>query len=177
MVPQGLFAEPSSPCILSCGLLRRPSKCKKVKSLYTHMAFLKVKLLTDNAQAPKPGTPGSAGYDLYSVEDVTIEPHCRKLIGTGIAIEIPSTCYGRVASRSGLAVKYGIEVGAGVVDSSFRLEVKVLLYNHGDTSFSVTVGDRIAQLILENIITPEVTIIEDLSSTERSGGFGSTGMR
>lgn len=98
------------------------------------------------------------------------------LVSTGISVAIPHDCYGRVASRSGLAMK-GIEVGAGVIDSDYRGEVKVLLRNLGGFPFEVKHGDRIAQLIIENIITPDVTEVKDLDQTVRgSGGFGSTGV-
>ena len=82
-----------------------------------------------------------------------------------------------VAPRSGLAWKYSIDVGAGVIDADYRGPVGVILFNHSDVDFEVKVGDRIAQLIIEKIITPEVVEVEDLDSTERGvGGFGSTGV-
>jgi len=100
-------------------------------------------------------------------------------VSTGIALEIPGDCsYGRIAPRSGLAVKHGIQVGAGVVDADYRGEVKVLLFNHGSDTFSATAGDRIAQLIIERCKMPDVTVVTDraLSATERgTSGFGSTG--
>ena len=82
-----------------------------------------------------------------------------------------------VAPRSGLAWKHSIDVGAGVIDADYRGSVGVILFNHSDVDFEVKLGDRIAQLIIEKIITPEVMEVEDLDCTERGvGGFGSTGV-
>jgi dUTP pyrophosphatase len=89
---------------------------------------------------------------------------------------LPNGVYGRVAPRSGLAVKHGIQVGAGVVDPDYTGEVKVVLFNHGDKDFEVKKGDRVAQLILERCETPEVEEVGTVEDTERgAGGFGSTG--
>lgn len=100
------------------------------------------------------------------------------LVSTGIAVKISEGYYGRVASRSGLAVKSHLEVGAGVIDSDYRGEVKVLLRNLGSQPFEVKKGDRIAQLILEKIITPDPLEVKDLDDTARGeGGFGSTGIK
>jgi len=83
---------------------------------------------------------------------------------------------GRVAPRSGLASKHSIDVGAGVIDADYRGPLKVLLFNFSDTEFKITQHERIAQLVLERIVTPDVAVVEELSSTERgAGGFGSTG--
>ena len=96
---------------------------------------------------------------------------------TGLSISFPAGLYARIAPRSGLALKKFIDVGVGVVDADYRGEVGVVLFNHGDQDFEVKMGDRIAQLILEKISTPEVEEVSRLDSTVRgSGGFGSTGM-
>lgn len=90
---------------------------------------------------------------------------------------IPSGYYGRVAPRSGLAVKHFIDVGAGVIDEDYRGPLGVVLFNHGQNDFAVKKGDRIAQLLLEKIATPDIEVVEDLDETERgAGGFGSTGI-
>lgn len=84
---------------------------------------------------------------------------------------------GRIAPRSGLAAKNFIDVGAGVIDADYRGPVKVLLFNHGETGFEVKEGDRVAQLVLERIYTPEVEEVEELEESVRgAGGFGSTGV-
>lgn len=139
--------------------------------------MLRVQLLDNQARAPIRATGGAAGYDLVSVEGVTIEAGDRALIRTGLAIAVPPGTYGRIAPRSGLAVKHGIATAAGVIDADYTGEVKVLLMNHGKEAFSVTSGDRIAQLVLERIETPPVEVVDRLDNTERgAGGFGSTGV-
>jgi dUTP pyrophosphatase len=133
-----------------------------------------------DAVIPKRSDVGAAGYDLVSVEDHVIQPHSQAIVDTGIVLDFPSECYARVAPRSGLAAKYSIDTLAGVIDSSYRGTVKVILYNHSDKEFVVTKGDRIAQLIYESIYTPslvEVPSFADLTETDRGdGGFGSTGI-
>ena len=137
---------------------------------------LRIKKLTYDAIIPTRGSGGAVGYDLYSTDEVVIPPTHRALIGTGVAIVLPPDVYGRVAPRSGLAVKHGIQVGAGVVDPDYTGEVKVVLFNHGDKDFEVKRGERIAQLVLERCETPDVEEIGVLEETERgTGGFGSTG--
>ncbi len=97
---------------------------------------------------------------------------------TDIQIELPTGCYGRVAPRSGLAAKNFIDVGAGVIDEDYRGNVGVVMFNHADQEFEVKKGDRIAQLICEQIFYPEIEQVEELSTTERgAGGFGSTGTK
>ena len=138
---------------------------------------LRIKKLTPNAIIPTRGSGGAVGYDLYSTDSVVVPPTHRVLVGTGIAMVLPNGVYGRVAPRSGLAVKHGIQVGAGVVDPDYMGEVKVVLFNHGDKDFEVKKGDRVAQLILERCETPEVEEVGTVESTERgSKGFGSTGV-
>ena len=138
---------------------------------------LLVKLLTPNAIPPMRASLLAAGYDLCSNENIIIPARQRKLVHTGISIAIPNEHYGRVAPRSGLALKKGIDVGAGVCDADYRGEICVILFNHSDEDFEVNEGDRIAQLILERISTPSVRIVEDLDDTERGeNGFGSTGV-
>jgi dUTP pyrophosphatase len=114
------------------------------------MENIKIKLLNEDAKIPTRANLTDAGADLYSSENVEIDTGCRKLISTGIFLEIPEGYYGRIAPRSGLAVKNGIDTLAGVIDSSYRGEVKVALLNTDkDFSFHIKKGDRIAQLIIE----------------------------
>jgi len=138
---------------------------------------LGIKRLTYDAIIPIRGSGASAGYDLYSVVDTVLPCQAgNALVGTGVAIILPPGCYGRVAPRSGLAVKHCIQVGAGVIDPDYTGEVKVVLFNHGDKDFEVKKGDRIAQLVLEKCETPpieEISIVEDTG--RGSDGFGSTG--
>jgi len=139
-----------------------------------------VKRLNQDAVLPKRSTSGAAGYDLCASEDISIQHNCGRCdVKTGLMIVLPTGCYGRIAPRSGLALNYGINVGAGVIDEDFRGEIKVILFNHGSSDFQVRKGDRIAQLILEQILTPNVVEIEDgTEQTERNNeGFGSSGIR
>ena len=89
---------------------------------------LRIKRLTLDAIVPTRASPGSVGYDLYSLSDVVIEPHTREIISTGICATIPLGCYGRIAPRSGLSIKYGIHVGAGVIDPDYTGELKVVKF-------------------------------------------------
>ncbi|XP_041982690.1 deoxyuridine 5'-triphosphate nucleotidohydrolase [Aricia agestis] len=137
---------------------------------------LKFTRLTTNAFAPSKGSEKAAGFDLKSAYDYVVPARGKELIKTDIQIELPSGCYGRVAPRSGLAVKNFIDVGAGVIDEDYRGNVGVVLFNHSDNDFVVNKGDRIAQLICEKIFYPEIVEANSLSETQRAdGGFGSTG--
>jgi dUTP pyrophosphatase len=134
--------------------------------------------LHPQARLPTRGSLYSAGLDLYSIESLWIAAHGRATVRTGLSVAIPHRFYGRVAPRSGLAVKHGLDVLAGVIDSDYRGEIVCALINHGDEPFEIETGMRIAQLIIESITTPTPIWSEDLKETERgSGGFGSTGER
>ena len=125
---------------------------------------------------PKRGSALAAGLDVCSIEDVVILPKQRALARTGLAVAIPPGFYGRVAPRSGLAVKQGLDVLAGVIDSDYRGEVCIVLYNTSDEAIALQAGSKICQLILEQIITPEAAWVNDLDETARGAdGFGSTG--
>ncbi|KAL5242904.1 hypothetical protein ACI65C_010314 [Semiaphis heraclei] len=152
-----------------------PSPMKKVRKCIDEnvLAFSK---LTEHGFAPIRGTDYSAGYDLKSAYSYVVKAHGKELIKTDIQIKVPQGTYGRIAPRSGLAWKNFIDVGAGVIDSDYRGNVGVLLYNHSDDDFIVNKGDRVAQLICEKIVCPEVVELETLDDTDRGeGGFGSTG--
>ena len=137
---------------------------------------LDVKKLSPNATLPTLATPGSAGYDLYSAYDVLIAPWSHQLVPTDIAVAIPEGLYGRIASRSGLALKFGLEVGAGICDNDYRGPVGVVLHNFSDNPYQIKKGDRIAQFILHHNSTPPVVEVSTLDETERNvNGFGSTG--
>ncbi|EUC45180.1 hypothetical protein COCMIDRAFT_96284 [Bipolaris oryzae ATCC 44560] len=137
---------------------------------------LQVQLLSANAKAPTKGSAFAAGHDLYSAVDVVIPARGRKLVGTDIKISVPVGTYGRVAPRSGLAYKHGIDTMAGVIDADYRGPVGVILANLSDEDFEVKIGDRIAQLVVEKIAMPNVVVVEELEQSVRgAGGFGSTG--
>jgi len=139
-------------------------------------AKLQFAKLTPNAFTPTRGSLKAAGYDLYSAYDYVVPARGKELVLTDIQIAVPSGCYGRVAPRSGLAVKHFIDVGAGVVDEDYRGNVGVVMFNFADEDFQVKKGDRVAQLILERICVAELEALPTLDNTDRgSGGFGSTG--
>lgn len=141
------------------------------------LSFFKVKKLSDKAVLPSRASPLSAGYDLSSAVEAKVPARGKALIATDLSIAIPEGTYARIAPRSGLACKHSIDVGAGVIDADYRGPVGVILFNHSDVDFEVKVGDRIAQLIIQKIMTPEVFEVDDLDSTVRgAGGFGSTGV-
>lgn len=142
------------------------------------------KRLTADSVAPTVSTPGSAGMDLAAREHAIIPAQEWIAVPTGIAIEIPRNCYARIAPRSGLAFNYGLMINAGVIDSDYRGEIKVIMYNPGTAAYRICCGDKIAQLIFERIYAPaDLTIRvinteENLTSSERGDqGFGSTERR
>ena len=137
------------------------------------MALL-VKRLSASATIPKRGSELAAGFDLYSTEGCVILPGKRAVLPTGVAIMLPKGTYGRIAPRSGLAVKHGINVGAGVVDRDYTGELKVVLFSH---AYVVKPGYRIAQLIIEKCEYPPIVEVDSLDETQRGDdGFGSTGV-
>lgn len=136
---------------------------------------IKVKLLDFNAREPVKADSGCAGYDVFATINVVIPSGKRKLVPLGISIEIPKYYYFRIAPRSGLSL-LGIDIGAGVIDSSYRGELQVLVINNSDSDFEVLSGDKIAQLILTRCSNSKVEVVQILNQSERgSGGFGSTG--
>jgi len=137
---------------------------------------LRVQKLSAHAVPPARASAGAAGYDLCAAYDGVVPARGRALLKTDVAVAVPAGTYGRVAPRSGLALKSGIDVGAGVIDEDYRGNVGVILFNHGEADFAVKAGDRIAQLVLERIAVAEVQVVEALDDTARgAGGFGSTG--
>lgn len=130
------------------------------------------------AEIPRKATDGSAGYDIYSAETVTIPAMARRAVSTGIYMSIPRGYEGQVRSRSGLCLSNGIVVlnSPGTIDSDYRGEVKVILYNSGDSEFTVETGMRIAQIVFAKVAECNIVVVDDLESTARQGGFGSTGL-
>lgn len=135
-----------------------------------------VQLLSKNATLPE-RMGRSAGYDLASAEDCIVKSATRRVVKTDIAIKVPSNCYGRIAPRSGLSLNKCIDIAGGVIDEDYTGNVGVIVCNNSNTDFSVLIGQRIAQLILENISTPPIVSVKTLTQTTRgSNGFGSTGV-
>jgi dUTP pyrophosphatase len=144
------------------------------------MNAISVKKVRENAILPTYGSPEAAGADLYACLDapVTIEAGKTVFIPTGLAMELPVGYVGLIYARSGLACKRGLAPAnkVGVVDSDYRGEILVALYNHGNQSQSVENGERVAQFIITPVLTPAYEVAEELSDTARNaGGFGSTG--
>jgi len=159
---------------------------------------MSVILVDKNARIPSKSSEFAAGYDIRAVNDVVVGVGERKLVSTGLRLSCPEGTYGRIASRSGLATKNGIDVMAGVIDPDYIGIVGVVLINHGDSPFKINVGDRIAQLIFERFKTGpqvlhalfeagdvgDVGDVDDVGDvgTERTGlvrgsaGFGSSGI-
>ena len=138
--------------------------------------MLQIKLNFDDAKVPERGSAESAGYDLYSYETIRILPGQTQLYDTGISFKVPVGTYGRIAPRSGMSKK-GLMVNAGVIDRDYTGPIKIMLHNLSSDTYTVNKNDRIAQLILEKIKTPAISIVDNLDDTQRgSGGFGSTGI-
>ena len=147
------------------------SKSNKIK--------INIKRINNDAIIPTRGTTWSAGYDLYSCIDILIKPGERQLINTGLSMEIPENYVGLICDRSSYSFNYGLQKGAGVIDSDYRGEIKVLLFNHSNNDVLIKMGDRCAQLLIMPIITPyleECVSLHDAVNSERNeSGFGSTG--
>lgn len=137
------------------------------------------KLCHPQARTPVRATPGSAGFDVSACEDAVVPPNGgRCTVNTGVALCFPDDCYARVAPRSGLAARCGIDVLAGVVDADYLESIRVILINHGDQPFTVRAGDRIAQLVFE-LLAPapmQLACVDAFESVTTHAGFGSTGV-
>ena len=136
--------------------------------------------LDPKAITPSYGTPFAAGADLYACmgEDVSIKAGETKLFHTGIAMQIPDGLVGLIYARSGIATKRGLAPAnkVGVIDSDYRGEIMVSIYNHSCETQTIADGERIAQIVLTPYVTADFTLSDSLDSTDRgSGGFGSTG--
>jgi dUTP pyrophosphatase len=136
---------------------------------------LKIKKLHEDAVVPKFARPGDAAMDLYSTEELIILPKHRAAIKTGLAIEFPKNHVFLIWDKSGLALD-GLTTMAGVIDSQYRGEIKVVLLNVSSEPQKIEKGQKIAQAVLQPIIVPEISVVDELSDTKRGkGGFGSTG--
>tara|TARA_B100000749_G_C18388887_1_gene449349 strand:+ start:722 stop:1201 length:480 start_codon:yes stop_codon:yes gene_type:complete len=145
-----------------------------------------VKLIHPKAQIPTKSTPGSAGYDIYSVNTVIVPPASidkenqtveigRLLVSTGIAISLPKNSVGRIGSRSGLSTKFNIEVGAGWIDSDYRGEILVEIKNFSSKPYEISTGERFAQLVILSLADTKFDLVAEVDFTSRGGkGFGST---
>ncbi len=137
---------------------------------------LKIKKLNIEAIVPNYAHLNDAGFDLFSVETIEIEPMSRVQISTGIAMEIPEGFVGLIWDKSGLSHKYGLKTLGGVIDSGYRGEIKVGVINLGTEKYILEKGHKIAQMIIQKREFCEIEVVDELSDTSRGeGGFGSTG--
>ena len=137
---------------------------------------IKYKLLAPNAHVPTQSHDSDAGWDLYSTHPVIINSGHRKTISTGVSLEIPPSFVGLIWPRSGLSVKKGIDVLAGVIDSGYRGEIKVCLLNTSSVSVEIESGDRVAQILFQEVPKFKMVSSMELTETERKDkGFGSSG--
>lgn len=139
---------------------------------------IKIKKLKEEALLPRYAHPGDAGMDFFSDEEIILEAGQRKLISTGIAMQIPAGYVGLIWDKSGIATKFGIKTMAGVVDSSYRGEVKILLHNLSSEKFKIEKGMKIAQMLIQPVEQKKMIEVKELEETARGeGGFGSTGLK
>lgn len=139
---------------------------------------MKVQLLNDQAKVPTRGTEHAAGYDLFCVGDYTIEPSASAMIATGVAMAIDHGWAGLIWPRSGLAVKHSLDTLAGLIDSDYRGEIKVVMINLGNKAVTFKTGDRIAQIVFQQVYQNDLLVVASVDDTDRGdGGFGSTGVR
>lgn len=140
------------------------------------MMTIQVKRLSATAILPQYALPHDAGMDLYADKEMTILPQQRTLVSTGIALAIPPGYVGLVWDKSGVATKHGLKTMAGVIDSGYRGELKILIHNLSSEPYQVKPGTKIAQLLIQPVEQREIVEVDELDNTERGkGGFGSTG--
>lgn len=140
--------------------------------------MLKIKKLVPDAIIPTRAYPGDAGLDLFSIETVTLQPGEVRAVKTGIAIQLEPGTEAQIRPRSGLALKHKITVynSPGTVDSGFRAQLCVILYNGNDYTYQIQKYDKIAQMVIASYLTPDLVEVSDLDETERGEkGFGSSG--
>ncbi len=142
--------------------------------------FIKKKDGCDDLPLPKYATPGSSGMDLYAdvEEEVILLPGEIKLISSGIYLSIPSGYEAEIRPRSGLALKHGISLvnTPGTIDSDYRGLLSLIMVNHGKESFTIKRGERIAQMVIQEVLRADIAVVEELDQTARAhGGFGHTG--
>lgn len=141
---------------------------------------LKIRKIDKNAILPNYAHEGDAGLDLYAVKELVLKPGDRGLVHTGIQIELPKNTEAQIRPRSGLALKNGITTlnSPGTIDEGYRGEIGVILINHGNETFKVEQGMKIAQMVIKPVFKVDIIETEELSNTERNEkGFGSSGIK
>lgn len=137
---------------------------------------IKVKKIHPDAKLPTYAHHGDAGFDLYAIESVTVPAGERVLVSTGIAIEIPEGYVGLIWDKSGLSMNHGLKNLGGVIDAGYRGEIKAGFVNLSKQDYTITVGHKVAQMLIQKVERAEIKEVEELSDTTRGhGGFGSTG--
>ena len=139
---------------------------------------LKIKRLNKDARMPEYAYEGDAGMDIFSCEDCVIKPKERRLIKTGLSCEFEKGYVMLIRDKSGLALKKGITIIAGVVEYTYRGEIGVVMLNNGEEEHKVNIGDKIAQFVFVPVATADVEEVNVLSETQRGeNNFGSSGIR
>jgi dUTP pyrophosphatase len=142
--------------------------------------FVRVKLTGAGARVPMYQTPGSVGCDLHAfiADELWIHAGERRVVDTGVCIELPDGFEAQVRGRSGLCRDHGIVANLGTIDQDYRGPIGVQLVNHGDRAFRIAPGDRIGQLVIAPVVRATFEVVNELGDTDRgAGGFGSTGVR
>ena len=140
--------------------------------------IIKFQKLFEDTILPTYAHPGDAGLDLYSCEDVIIEPMARHGVSLGFALEIPHGYVSRILDRSGLAIKNGLHCLAGVVDAGYRGEYKAIIINLSNEPYKIEKGDRVAQMLIQPVEICDIEVVEELSNSQRGkGGFGASGKK
>ena len=138
---------------------------------------MKVHRVDKTIEMPAYAKQHDAGIDIRSREEVVLQPGEKQVIKTGIKVAIPPNHVGLIWDRSGLAANHSITTLAGVIDAGYRGEINVVMINHSQESFRIEKGMRIAQLLVQPVVIPEIQEVEELDDTERgAGGLGSTGL-
>lgn len=140
------------------------------------MEKLEIKLLHEDAKLPKRENPYDSGLDLYALEDTEIQSCSKTLVSTGIAINLPIGYEAQVRPKSGITAKTDLRVQYGTVDYGYNQEVKVMVDNIGGTKVKLEKGKKIAQLVVNPVVYPEVDVVSEFSTNSNRGGFGSTGL-
>ena len=141
------------------------------------MMKIRIQKTNPEIKIPSYAHSGDAGMDLYSAEDVVIKQGERKIIPTGIKMEIPASYVGLIWDKSGLASKNGLKIMAGVIDSTYRGEIKAVIINLSDREYRIEKNTKIAQMLIQKVESMEIEVVENLEDTLRGdGGFGSSGL-
>ncbi len=150
--------------------------CYKMWAMEGKSIRVRIRPLSPNGRVPERSHEGDAGWDLFSAEDVTIPPGDTAVVSTDVSMEIPRGWYGQIKSRSGLGTK-GVVVTAGVVDSTYRGNIKVVIINCGKKELVFKRGDKLAQMVFLPVPEVEFVVADSLEGSERGDrGFGSTGL-